>query len=538
MSKVSIIVPSRNERFLQRTVADLLVKANGEIEIIVVLDGYWPDPPVPEDPRVKVVHIGKAVGMRHAIMMAAEVATGKYLMKCDAHVLFKEGFDLALTSPLEHNWVAAPTRYRLDGETWEKKVGRRIDYQYLNFPNNEQDFGGAHLTGRLWYERNSDRALEKVNPDDLMSAQGSCWIMHRAYFKELELYDPGYEHWGNEFNEISLKTWLSGGRVIRNKSTWYAHLFKGKQWGRGWKLDKKVLYGSNAHVNKWMTQRMWHKQDRDIRWLVDKFWPVPTWPEESVRLVFNRRKGTGSGKIRGVQMAEHFKARINPPKDWRYDFDVHVWVKEPPREPLPPNSYLDVLDNPRAVGWLKKHPECGVIASSASGQEYLRDELGRDDVHLIPQHHVNPERVTRQREGIAVAGVVGGPGAIQCNVDDLTKMLGDLGVEFRWLQDAKTPADIVEFYKGIDVQIVWREQQRPLKNPLKLVNAMSFGIPTLAFPETAYSEIEGFFRPIRSLEDIANGIVELRQCFYAENLIAKADEYHIDTIAKRYKEIL
>jgi hypothetical protein len=38
---VSVIVPSRSERFLVPTVTDLLAKAQGPIEILVVLDGYW-----------------------------------------------------------------------------------------------------------------------------------------------------------------------------------------------------------------------------------------------------------------------------------------------------------------------------------------------------------------------------------------------------------------------------------------------------------------------------------------------------------------
>jgi hypothetical protein len=42
MSRVSVIIPSRNERFLAPTVADVLSKAAGEIEVITTLDGYWP----------------------------------------------------------------------------------------------------------------------------------------------------------------------------------------------------------------------------------------------------------------------------------------------------------------------------------------------------------------------------------------------------------------------------------------------------------------------------------------------------------------
>ena len=53
MKDVSIIIPARNEVFLQKTVSDLLTKAEGDIEVIVILDGYWPTPQLIEDTRLK-----------------------------------------------------------------------------------------------------------------------------------------------------------------------------------------------------------------------------------------------------------------------------------------------------------------------------------------------------------------------------------------------------------------------------------------------------------------------------------------------------
>ena len=38
--RLSIIIPARNEVYLNRTIKDLQDKATGDIEIIVVLDGY------------------------------------------------------------------------------------------------------------------------------------------------------------------------------------------------------------------------------------------------------------------------------------------------------------------------------------------------------------------------------------------------------------------------------------------------------------------------------------------------------------------
>ena len=64
---LSVIIPSCKDIYLQRTIEDVLKKANGKIEVIAVLDGADVEVPKRNDPRIKIVHIGKAKGMRNAI---------------------------------------------------------------------------------------------------------------------------------------------------------------------------------------------------------------------------------------------------------------------------------------------------------------------------------------------------------------------------------------------------------------------------------------------------------------------------------------
>jgi glycosyltransferase involved in cell wall biosynthesis len=535
---VSVVIPSRGEQFLTRTIEDLCEKARGAIEIIAVLDGYWPDRMVQDD-RVHYIHFTEARGMRGAINAGAAMARGKYLMKCDAHCAFGEAFDVILKQDLEPNWVAVPRRWSLDPDAWAPAQKHPIDYMYLCYPDNPNDFGGPSLKGREWHEWNNDPARRDVMVDDLMSAQGSMWFMHRDYFYWLDLMDEGnYGEFSNEFQEIGLKVWLSGGRCVTNKRTWYAHLHKGKKFGRGWPLGKSVLDQGARFTNRWMDGRNWRKQDRDIRWMVNKFWPVPSWPEEAVRLVFHTWRG-GSGINRGQQPAQYFKARLDPVEPWHYDFDVHIWVKGQPKDlSLPGIHYLDVMDAPERIPWLQEHPECGVIATSLSGQKRLKEILGREDIHWIPIHHCNFKRVRRERSDFQVAGVVGGPGAIQCDVEALKALLAKLGLDFRWKQEYQGPEDIVEFYRGIDVQVVWRTMRRPLKDPEKITNAMSLGIPTVAWPEPAYEEVNGYYWPAWDFDQLAAQIEELRKGWDQERLIAKGEEYHIDNVAKLYRGLL
>jgi len=297
--KVSVIIPSRNEQFLAPTIADVFAKAKGDIEVIVTLDGYWPDPPLPDDKRLIQIHRGKARGMRPGINAAVAAARGEFIMKLDGHCMVEEGFDEVLKADCADNWVVVPRQYSLDAENWcRKRKQTPTDFWYLSYPNldgaltgdgvgNTGDRGGPGLHGRRWDQMNRDRDLQqsahKVVP--LMSAQGSCWFMRRDYYSELELEDQGtYGSFGSEFQEIGFKCWLSGGQVMVNKNTWYAHLQKGKKYGRGWPLARDDADQATTSINEWYSEddshRQWHKQTLPFRSMIHKFWPVPGWPEE------------------------------------------------------------------------------------------------------------------------------------------------------------------------------------------------------------------------------------------------------------------
>ena len=273
---VSIVIPARNERFLGKTIEDLLAKAHGEIEIIPILDGYWPDPPIVNDPRVVLLHRGKSRGMRNGINSAVAIAKGDYIMKIDAHCMVSDGYDVELAKNCEPNWVVIPRRKRLDAENWAiQDVGKPdVDYEYLSFPDNPSDFGGPGLNGRIWTERIVER--KEITLDENLSFQGSCWFLRRDYFYKLELMDEAnYGTFWNEAQEIGFKSWLSGGKVMTNKNVWYAHLHKGKKYGRGYNLDYSQLPIGATYTKKWMTNSAWSKQTIPFENLIERFWPLP-----------------------------------------------------------------------------------------------------------------------------------------------------------------------------------------------------------------------------------------------------------------------
>lgn len=274
--KVSIIIPSRNEQFLAKTVDDIFNNATGSIEVLTVLDGYWPAPILQDRPNLVIIHRGQAQGMRPAINSAASIAKGEYLMKCDAHCMFAEGFDEVLQADCDDDWVVVPRRYSLDAENWERKKKGPTDYHYLQCPLKSND-GALH--GRPWNKRRDKR--RDILIDDEMSSQGSCWFMSRRHWDWLGgLHLEGYGDFIQEFQEIGMKTWLGGGQVKINKNTWYAHLHKGNTYGRGYKVSRSSWHrGCHYSADLWLNNR-WEERVHDFKWLIEKFWPVPTWPED------------------------------------------------------------------------------------------------------------------------------------------------------------------------------------------------------------------------------------------------------------------
>jgi glycosyltransferase involved in cell wall biosynthesis len=288
MQKTSIIIPAREEPLLQKTINSILENAAEDIEILVMLDGYWPEPPLNPDKQVTAVHTGKVCGMRRNINAAATIATGKYLMKLDAHCMLGENFDRLLKENCEENWISVPSRYSLDRKKWKRFRGP-IDYLYLTFPYTKDNLYGSGFHGKKWKgptgEDGSWWHMEKKNKkkkiDDIMIFQGSCWFMHKTHFFNIDCMDETNYNIFQEATELSFKTWLSGGRVIRNKNTWYAHYHKRQSdnWPNYSLSKRKKIETTNYMVEYWLNN-MWPKQTIQFKDFIEKFLPLHGWPHD------------------------------------------------------------------------------------------------------------------------------------------------------------------------------------------------------------------------------------------------------------------
>ncbi len=221
--KLSVILPVYKDPLVIPTIQSLLDNSGlGEaLEVIPVLDGCWLDPPIPDDDRVKVVHLGKNVGMREAINAGVQASRGEYLMRSDAHAMFGERYDLVLLDQIEDDWIVTPRRYFLDPDKWEVMDLPPVDFMALKIVRVGKD---------------KDKMIEKFSgvtkPGDdtqplqeSMAMKGSCWVMKRSWWDKVikRLESEGYGTHYQDSHEMVFKTWQHGGKLVVNKNTWHAH---------------------------------------------------------------------------------------------------------------------------------------------------------------------------------------------------------------------------------------------------------------------------------------------------------------------------
>ena len=306
MPDLSIIIPSRNEMFLARTVQDLIQNIRGDTEIIVVLDGQWADPQIADHPKVTLIHHSESVGQRAATNEAARLSRAKYLIKCDAHCAFDEGFDVKMMEVIQPDWTMVPMMRNLHVFDWVcKKCGDRR-YQG-NTPtecpkcDNKTDFERDIVwiaktnpqcssycfdpEPHFQYMRDFKKRPEgKGDITPTMSLQGSFFMCTREKYFELNLCDESFGSWGSQGIEIAAKVWLSGGQVMCNKKTWYAHLFRCKSGDFGFPYPQsgRAIQNAKKTARELFFTNSWPKQVYPLSWLVKKFWPLPGWSQNDL----------------------------------------------------------------------------------------------------------------------------------------------------------------------------------------------------------------------------------------------------------------
>jgi hypothetical protein len=129
------------------------------------------------------------------------------------------------------------------------------------------------------YWKKSEEYKKQIPYTETMSLQGSCFVLSKEKYWELNICDEAFGSWGQQGVEVACKTWLSGGRVICNHNTWYAHLFRtaGCDFSFPYKQDNSQVEHARKLSRELFLDNKWEKQTKPLIWLIDKFAPVPNW---------------------------------------------------------------------------------------------------------------------------------------------------------------------------------------------------------------------------------------------------------------------
>jgi len=223
MIKLSVIIPSYRDPLLHKTIDSLLTQSGlgDQLEVIPVCDGYWPEKPIVDDSRVRIVHLGANRGMRGAINAGVAVARGEYIMRTDEHATFGNNYDLVLTSQCEPSWILTAKRYFLNPVEWAVMDIPPVRHEKLVI----QDCGNGvkKFAGQRWKSR--DEEYKDVMVSETFAMQGSQWCMKHDWWDKV-IVELDTEHYGQliqDSTEMIFRTWQAGGKLMSTQSTWYAH---------------------------------------------------------------------------------------------------------------------------------------------------------------------------------------------------------------------------------------------------------------------------------------------------------------------------
>jgi glycosyltransferase involved in cell wall biosynthesis len=333
---LSVVIPSRNEEWLKNTVEDILKNKRGATEIIVVLDGKWSKPPLKDHEDVTILHVSEPYGQREATNQGVRLSQAKYILKCDAHCAFDEGFDVKMMDGFKEvgdDVTLVPAMYNLHVFDWKcNKCGNRW---YMGAPphhcqksgtdgnkpehinpdcDNTKDFvkrlvwkPRLHKRTEFWrfdsephfqyWHEYRKRPEAQGQIAEVMSLVGACFMLTRERYWKLNICDKEFGSWGSQGIEVACKSWLSGGRLMVNKNTWYGHMFRTqKDFGFPYQQSNTQVQKAKEMARDLFFNNKIKDQVRPLSWLIKKFAPIPGWSDEDIKKLEESEKITWGDK--------------------------------------------------------------------------------------------------------------------------------------------------------------------------------------------------------------------------------------------------
>lgn len=268
---ISVIIASRNEQLLNKTIDNVLKNAGTAIEFVIVLDGdintnidkvdgyeYDTNGVIKLD-NIKVLRNECSVGRRKAINQAVNAASGKYLFHLDGHCTMSKGWGKTLLFQHKEDNSILVCTLRSINENFE--FVHNVDYRFCRITPEMKT---------MWWLDYAKRVPKDEMVSKGMSFTGCGWFLSKDYYNKIGGFDERLGGWGNAGSELSLKVWLSEkypGSIYFTKSVVCGHLFR-----------KKFPYKPNCNFNSDL-RILKDKYKDSVYKLVDMFSPVPEWTQ-------------------------------------------------------------------------------------------------------------------------------------------------------------------------------------------------------------------------------------------------------------------
>ncbi len=222
IKELSIILPCRNEgKLIVDTIYSIIAnKTNIPYEVIVIDDGSIDEccDSLRTDLRhtcdyynVKIVTNHKPLGACKARNVGVINSKSEYICFCDAHTFF------------ELNWLDKIMDCLLDNNDAIVTAGIA--------DSTNPDMCGYGATLNMNEIKDHFRPLWLSKPNKITEVPfslGGCMAMCKQLFNNIGGFDEGFQTFGNEDVELSIRAWLFGYRILATPLTKINHIFRTK----------------------------------------------------------------------------------------------------------------------------------------------------------------------------------------------------------------------------------------------------------------------------------------------------------------------
>ncbi|XP_052778764.1 polypeptide N-acetylgalactosaminyltransferase 3-like [Mya arenaria] len=204
--------------------------------------------------KVRIVRHETSRGLMMARQAGIEAVTARYFAVLDGHMEVGTKW----VEPLLHRLVQEPNALlcshvgSINQQDFHFELSTNDPYD-LKVDNQFPFFDQVTLDQRWTFYSDDFRQTrnQSVAPIPYAVIQGMMMVMRKEFFMTIGGFDPGMRIWGSEQIDISVKTWLCGGRIEMVPCSTVAHMFRITPWGG---FTKENDFHSN---NKIRFARVW-----------------------------------------------------------------------------------------------------------------------------------------------------------------------------------------------------------------------------------------------------------------------------------------